>query len=139
VADPVMIPDVGLQYKLGHLRTAVFEVLTIRLYKVDKVPAAGDVLADYDAIQADFSGYAGQNMSGWAPPILAGGIASIQPGTYSWGHNGGAVANTIYGWYAHSPDGVLVMASKRLAGPIVLSGAGQFYSVDVVATDQRAA
>jgi len=136
VADNIFIPDEGLVEKITKLKEQLFEYLTVHLYQNDKVPAAADTAADYTP--ATFSGYAAQNMSGWGVPSIAGGVAQVAPGTYSWTHSGGAVANTIYGWYATSLEGKLIMVSRRGAGPVTLNGAGQTYSVDVIATDQRA-
>jgi hypothetical protein len=60
------IPDVGTKNLLNSLfRSPNSFGIKVRLFKATIVPAAGDTLATYTAIQADFGGYAAVNASAW--------------------------------------------------------------------------
>jgi len=136
MADPLFIPDEGLVQKLTSLMGQILSVVSFRLYKNNKAPAAGDNATLY--IEADFSGYVRQTLNDLSAPTVSGGVASTTSGTHTFTHNGGAVANTVYGWYMVDGANKLIAASLNGAGPVTLSAAGQSYAVTVTFTDQRA-
>src|SRR5262245_23254060 len=136
MADPIFIPDEGLVQKLTSLMGQILSVASLRLYKNNKVPAAGDNATLY--VECDFSGYARQTLNDLGAATVTGGVASTASGTHTFAHNGGAVSNTVYGWYMVDGAGKLIAASLNGAGPVTLSAAGQSYSVQVTFTDQRA-
>lgn len=136
MADPVFIQDGGLGVKLTTLRDNLLSNLQLRLYRVDRVPAAGDVVTDY--VECTFSGYSSQTFSDLGAVSVSGGAAQVSTGVHTFSHSGGPTANSVYGWFAVDSQNRLICASRNGAGPVTLAAAGQSYSVQVTFTDQRA-
>jgi len=99
----LVVPNVGeLVFLSRLLAPSGAENYTLKLFASAHVPAAGDVEATLDAIEASFTGYTAKTLlpGSWGAPAVVGGIASS---TYSgapqtW-TNGGAAPQTIYGYY----------------------------------------
>lgn len=108
------VPDVGEIRLLNTLATAWGNTLKCRLYTGLKVPADGDVLADYTAIEADFSGYAQADMNN---PVVAGAVdgngrANMEWDEVSFTHNGGPTNNTVTGYFVVDAGGNLLWAER---------------------------
>lgn len=136
MADNIFIPNVGLSQKLSTLVSNLLGSCILKLYQNDYIPQAGDAAAMYT--ECTFSGYAAQSLADLGAVSVVNNVAQVSSGVHTWNHNGGAVANSVYGWFLTTPAGLLIAASRNGSGPIVLSGAGQSYSVQVTFTDARA-
>ncbi len=94
---------------------------TLRLFKNDHVPAVTDTNANYT--EANFSGYATFALGNWAAGFVnSDGKGEIDATPHTFAHNGGAVANTVYGVYVTNNAGDVVYA-ERFDAPRVLSAA----------------
>lgn len=104
--------------------------ITIALFQNDWDPDCDPLLAAFTL--ATFSGYAAINVGNhWIGPTYAGMVATTQAdAVVTFTHNGGGVANDIYGYLAIRTDsGLLYWAEKNPGGPVNLSSAGQIYTV----------
>lgn len=91
---------------------------TINLFQEDHSPdAATDVLADYTSKVATFSGYSAVT-PGYSNADWDGGIHKSISAVATFQHNGGGVANTIYGYYITT--GSTLIAAKKFDTPIVM-------------------
>jgi hypothetical protein len=91
------IPLEGLQNLLSLVVGSAFPI-KCRLFKNNLTVTLATVLADLT--EADFSGYAPQNVAPLDPPVEADeGIVRSQVVSVTFAHDGGAVANTVHGYY----------------------------------------
>lgn len=102
----VFIPYCGRLQLLQGLKNAISGLswltdLNIHLFKSNITPDIDDEIADYTAIEANFSGYTDGVLDTWTIPALdmsnEAFITHVNP--LLWQHNGGATSNTIYGHY----------------------------------------
>lgn len=94
---------------------------SLRLYKSTMTPAHSSVLADFDAVEADFSGYAEQAPA-YGSPVLASNRATVTGDPLSWTKSG-VTGNTIYGYYSGD------------ASLDTMTGAEEFNSAEIMTTD----
>jgi hypothetical protein len=106
----VLYPNVGAMNNIGLIRTNLVNC-EVKLYQNDLVPTPSTVLGDLTV--ATFSGYAAIVVSALLAAYLdpAGG-ASAQIATVQFNHDGGGVANSIYGFWVQTTGGVLVLAGR---------------------------
>lgn len=124
----VLYPNVSSIAIINLLRTDLIDCL-VQLYKNDVVPTPGVILADLT--EADFSGYAEIEVAALLAAYLdPEGGASAQIPTVQFQHNGGATANTVYGFMVTTAGGAL-----RLVGyfdaPIPMVASGDAIPLDV--------
>ena len=112
--------------------------LKMGLYKSAHTPAASDTFATYTAIEADFSGYARQNTSGWGAAAIVAGRAVSTGTQLNFTHSGGGVNNTVYGaflFYTVAGTDYLYGAGED-PSPFVMNAAGLTYAVVPQVTDK---
>lgn len=92
----------------------------VKLIQADIALSADMIIADLDAIEADFSGYAASSAITWGTPALdednnprtvgsAKNFTTADPTT---------VGNSIYGYYVTSGDGLTLLYAEKFASPI---------------------
>lgn len=131
------IPNVALTASLEQIRTHLLEGSTLRLFEGATVPAAGDTLSTYTAIETAFGGYSAQTLSGWSSSALNGNTAYTNSpfGTFSPSASPGS--HTITGYFLVDAAGQLHMA-ERLAQAITVTASTPF-SLVVQRTEASAA
>jgi hypothetical protein len=89
-------------------------------------------LAELDAVEADFTGYAVITIAAWLDPLLNPlGGASIECGTQQFAIAAPyTVSNVIQGWYLTETGGDLICAGD-FPQPVALVGAGDGIPVNV--------
>lgn len=117
-------------------------LLVCHLFKVDHTPATEDDPAIYHSGEADFSGYAAPQMSGFLPATQdplnpdrwvcnCGG-----PVEFIW-QTGGTVGNAIYGYFwTDEPDHAVLLAGRFDNVPIYLDGPGRRLSFTPVLSER---
>lgn len=122
---PLVIPFTSELVQLATLRD-LFDTMTLHLYKNDYTPLdTSDVL---DFVEADFSGYAAQLANAWGIPFFDVDRGRINEVIHDFIHSGGAVNNSIYGYYFTYTDGSLAWAERNPLGPVTV-GPSVTYSV----------
>jgi len=78
--------------------------VAIGLFVSNHTPVAGDLLADYEAIEATFPGYARGNVNDWVSPVSDGaGRARTQSlNVLEFARVANGAAETAYGYFAVS-------------------------------------
>lgn len=110
----------------------------LHLYKVDKVPAGGDLLADYTAIEANFTDYIAAAIPFAVAASIAGGVASIQADLHQWTKGVGGTGNLIYGWYlSDDTNNILIAAGDDPVKPIDMNTDNNTYSVQLTLSAAR--
>lgn len=97
------------------------------------VPITRDTLvADMEAVKADFSGYAEATVTTWLAPFRdTNGNVVLMAATKLFLHNGGATDNVIYGWYFKSNGaGTPFVCGGKFASPITMSPTNPGLPVD---------
>lgn len=79
-------------------------VFTLRLLKDNMSPTQDTEIGDFTGKEATFSGYAAGTIT-WATPTIAAHKGSMSGSAITFTHNGGATANTIYGYYITEAGG----------------------------------
>ena len=89
-------------------------------------PTITTTLAEFNANEADFDGYATKTIATWGTPVLLGAAwATYAPTqTFLWELDTDAVGNAIGGWYLVTSGGEL-MDYGIYDPPIPVSGEGQ--------------
>lgn len=100
----------------------------LHLFKQDPAfnPTITTPLADFNAFEADFDGYAAATIAAWGAPVLLGAAwATYAPTqTFRWVLDTDAVGNSIGGWYLVTAGGEL-MDFGIYDPPLPITGAGQ--------------
>lgn len=119
----------GLQQALDAVTSLQFGAWAAGLYQNDRVPKRGDVLSQY--VPATFSGYVGtKRLYGWTPAGMAGKRARSTGDRLKWMHDGGTMANWIYGYYVVDLSGKLTYAERFCDGPFLIDRAGRALQLD---------
>ena len=105
---------------------------TVHLYQNDRVPEREDTLADF--IEATFSGYAPIELGDFDAAAVADHIASAAHPLVTFTHDGGAVANQIYGYYLLDAGGRIRQAERGSVSPLSMNVAGDVIHVKPVET-----
>lgn len=82
----------------------------MHLYKASFTPTPTSVLADYQAAECDFDGYAPATIATWADPVLAGqGYAVYAPTqTFRWDFDTDGIGNQVGGHWLQTAGGDLI-------------------------------
>lgn len=100
----------------------------VKLFKNDMTPSGLTLLADLD--EADFTGYAASGAVTWDAGFTnEAGDGEIIGDTKQFLASGAAVANTVYGYYVTSGDGLTLLFSERFAVPKLIDAAGKSITV----------
>ncbi len=93
----------------------------MHLAKAAFTPSIGLQLSDIT--EADYDGYAAQNITAWGVPHLdASGQIFVSPSTaMDWTPTGSTIPNTIFGWVLVASGGT-VIESGLLTAPVTLNG-----------------
>jgi hypothetical protein len=97
----------------------------MHLFQFGFTPSPTSTLADFEAEEADFDGYAEKTLATWAAPILAGvGYMTYAPTqTFAWTLDVDSVGNQIGGHWLETAGGELI--GYTIYDPsIPLQGAG---------------
>lgn len=118
----LVFPDVGENLVLEAIvnKTAPQD-LVLKLFQNNVTPSEPSVAASFT--EATFSGYAPIPLTGasWGA-ASAGTIANIQR---TFTHDGGATANSIYGYYiVQATSGTLLFAERDASAPFLLQNSG---------------
>ncbi len=122
------VPDVGLRAILNLLTAAWGDTLLVHLYRVDHVPAAGDLVTDY--VEADYEGYAAQAATTWSAALTLGPTTFTEADELAFVKGVGGTGNDVWGYYVTDAGGtVLLWAERDPAPPVDMSGDGNVYRV----------
>lgn len=127
----VVLPNEGAIEQLGDLK-ALEASYKIRLFKNNFAPVVGSVAADFTV--CDFSGYAQVALVDGAIAINGAGKAEMTAAAAVFSHNGGATANTVYGWYIIDTVTNKVRWASLFAAPRTMGAAGDSITVSLVFT-----
>jgi hypothetical protein len=116
----------SLQY-LDNLIADLLDTAIVRVFKNDYTPVDGSVLGSFT--EANFTGYAQINMSGWSAAALDGnGKAATTADQVTWTMGTPGTTNTVYGIYVVTAAGALLYAERNPSGGILLNTLGQTFS-----------
>jgi hypothetical protein len=94
------------------------------LFRNDVKPTQETSLSEFE--ECNFSGYQGLVLlTGWSAATLNGVRADAQAGPVRWVHDGGPMANWVWGYYVVNADGLLVWAQRFCPVPLLLDSEGQ--------------
>lgn len=114
--------------------------LNVRCFKNDLIGNPTTTLAQIT--EADFSGYAAITVTpAVAESLTQDGAAETQVFDLNFSHSGGAVSNSLYGYYVTSDGGAgqqLMWVSRDDQAPIPMASIGDVYEVlvEVLATQE---
>lgn len=96
----------------GEAEAGIWNGAKVKLFKNEKTPSSGDVLADYT--EADFTGYVESTAVTWGTPYVDEvGRAVILGDLKTFAATGSGTTNIIYGYYVvDSAEEVLLYAEK---------------------------
>lgn len=84
---------------------------TVHLFKSDFHPTPANLLADFEAAECDFDGYAAVTIAAWGDVVLASGNAGYAVlgalCEYLWAHDTDDVPNSVGGWWVQTAASVL--------------------------------
>lgn len=124
----LVLMTAGALDQLNALRTSWLATLRVGLFQNDWTPHLNSVIGH--VVPATFSGYDGlHDAYGWGAAALFGELAVTQAGANAWTHNGGAVANWVYGYYVVNAAGALCWAQRDPDGPADVSVVAVVYGV----------
>lgn len=104
--------------------------LTIHCYKNDLDPDGFTLLDDFE--ESTFPGYAPLDLTTWGSPYLNGDYqAETDAGLYVWTVSAVPTPEPLYGYYCTTGGTYLVHSERRADGPVLISAAGQQFTVDV--------
>lgn len=118
----------GLLAQLDYERTHWLATLRMGLFQNDWDPTWQHTIAQVEP--ATFSGYDGpHDLVGWTAAVLTGRVATTTGVPRVWNHDGGAVANWIFGYYVIAADGSLVWAERSARAPELVGPGSPPYTV----------
>ena len=97
----------------------------LHLYKNDYTPTIDTILADLT--EADFSGYSSVSFAGSATGVDSDGYPIRESAVVLYEHNGGAIINTIYGFFIM--DNNQIKYAERLASPVDMETTGDVLTI----------
>lgn len=118
---PLVVPDVGELYILNAWISGVAPSnLSVHLYQNNYTPVDASVLGSFT--EATFSGYADQAVTLGTAVEVGNKAKTTDISAHLFTHNGGATANTIYGYYVKDDtSGVLVWAERFGSSQIMIN------------------
>lgn len=133
---PLVLADNGLSTILSELRTNWnATAIRIHLFKSNTTPTTSSVLGDFT--EADFAGYAAQDLVTWAAPSVAAHVARMTAANRTFTRSTTGAAQNIYGYYVtDNSDTVLLWAERDGAAPIILTNAGDSYTITPALSEQ---
>lgn len=121
----LFLPNQGIVRLLDVLRLN-WGQLKVGLFLADRDPGDADTVADYQAMEASFPGYARQNLVSWTPALLiVDEFARTEADFVTWVRGMGAGSQTIFGYFVVDPGGGLLWAENRPFAPMVMDTVGQ--------------
>jgi hypothetical protein len=123
------VPNIG-ELTLLDLLTANWGTLDCGLFKSMHTPADGDTLATYTAIEADFPGYARQQIQNWLAASTDGtGRALSVADVVTFTRGAGGAPQNIYGYFVVDAAGNLLWAELDPNAPVAINNPGNTYSI----------
>lgn len=103
----------------------------IKLFKAGFVPTPANVVADYDAQEADYSTYAPETITAWLDPVAAvgGGYRITAPTEQFDLASTPAVGNMIGGYWIEEAGGDVVLVTV-FDNPVAMTTAGNSIQVN---------
>ena len=106
----------------------LFETGKVHLIKAPFSPTKDTVVGDFDAIEADFTGYAAAAWGAWGGVgINSIGQAEVTATELEWHPTDDVTPNTIYGEYYTNAAGTVLLGWKILATGVPLLNADSYY------------
>jgi len=109
-----------------------FALVVLRLYKNNVTPDEDSVFADFD--EANFSGYAEEVPAFGAASIVGHKGKIVDGAAREFIHNGGATANTIYGYYVVDDATSKVLWAERFSAPQAVANNGDKITITLAFT-----
>jgi len=123
------VPDLG-ERKLVNLLRLNWGTLQAGLFIADHVPANGDTLATYVAIEASFPGYARVDVLNWTVAADDGaGRARTAADLITFTRTVSGVPQFVWGYFIVDPDGVQLWAERHPAPPVRMEMAGDVFRI----------
>jgi len=123
----------GLLQSLSQLLSLQFGRWKTGLFQNDREPRQTDSLSNY--VPCDWSGYQGlQRIYFLNPPFMAGKRARAEGQELVWSHDGGPIANFVYGFYVVDNNGDLAYAERFCKGPFEVKNKGRKFKLTPVFT-----
>jgi hypothetical protein len=120
----------SIKATLLQLLVATLNGYKIHLFKNNLTPTDASVIGDFT--EADFTGYASQNLTTFATAFLNGANqGETDAGLYTFTQSGSTTTNNIYGYYVTTAGGALVYSERNPNAPVAMTGSGLQYVVDV--------
>ena len=128
-----VVCDGAIMAQLGYIRAFAnpYGNSALGLYRSTMTPAHSSVIADFEAVEADFTGYGGKKATAYAAPVLATNRATSTGGVLSWIKTG-ATANTIYGYYI--TEFYALMGAEQLSATVPMTTDGDTITIQPVAS-----
>jgi len=118
------IVTAGLTEYLDRLTLYMTGWFAIGLFQNDREPKLDDAVGNYQ--EATFSGYSGSKLLyGWTNAAMRGVRAKSFATPLIWKHNGGPIANDVYGYFCINNVGALAFAERFCDGPITVDRRGR--------------
>lgn len=115
----------------GVIRTEL-SLAEVRLYKAGLIPDNTTTLADLDAVEADFDGYAARVVTWMATHLLPTGGAAFRGCVQFDSAAPYGVPNSIGGWYLVDVTGTdVVVEIQAFDAPIPMGAEGQSLPVEI--------
>lgn len=128
---PAVLVQTGMTNQLTDIKAFQADWRLV-LFQNNYNPVPGSVLANLTL--ATFSGYAPGNVVNGAVAINGGGIAQMSAGTVTFTHNGGGVANTIYGYAVIDNANNVLIWAERFAAQRSMGANGDSISITLTFT-----
>lgn len=126
----IIVPDIAELLQLQLLLDSLIDTAVVHLFSNNITPDEDTVLGDFT--ECTYSGYGGGQTPTWDGPTTdMSNRAAITSEVMQYAHNGGATANTVYGYYVVASGTDLVFC-ERFAAPIVMDDATDQFSLQIV-------
>lgn len=103
----------------------------IRLYKSTMTPSHSSVIADFVAVEADFSGYEAKEQN-YGTVVLADNKATTTDSIKNWMKDG-ATGNDIYGYFVNiDVGGAILVGAEQFPSPVSMNTNGQTISLQSI-------
>jgi len=114
----------GLLSYTNLIRLEMFGNHKVGLFSNDRKPKLNDDVSFYTP--CTFSGYTGEKLTyGWTSPTMQGVRAFMHSEEFVWTHNGGPIANLVYGYTVVNVYGELRFAERFCNGPFQVGTLGR--------------